>query len=569
MAYRHENVTRLQSAGQTARWLIGQLPAESEVAVLDSRRRSAVFSINAAAAAKSAERLQISYVPHALSDVLESALQLAMSSRKSHKEIYVFTDRAAVAWNKEEFTTFKSQLAQASNVSLFVVDVGVERPTNVALGDLRLSTEMMPRNGEFTIESDVRSESVTGERVVELAVEQPDPALPVMRDGKMAVPALKQRDRTVCKLEPGKTEAVRFSLTGLEVGVHQGQVRVLGKDGLAIDDVRYFSVHVQEAWPILLAAPENASMNFVSQALAPDDLRERGAAPFDAVQRRIEDLSEIPLSDYAAICLLDPPPLSDEVWNQLTDYVRRGGGLALVLGNHAKSVEAFSSAAAQQLLAGTLTRQWRAAGRELFLAPTDFQNPITAAFRESASSTPWQLYPIFRHWGMNPLAENVREVMRYGNGQIAIAERFIEQGKVLTMTTPLSDTARPAGRVPWNELAFGDNPWPQFILVNEMMLYLVANREAKLNYFVGQSVTLPHREDLDPERFQLFPPDGETYDVVGANEAIVMRFTEIPGAYRLKGNRGGAIIRGFAANLPADATRLERATKETLRGCVG
>ena len=570
MAYRHENKTRLEQAGEIARWLIGQLPLDSEVAVLDSQTRSALFSLDASAAAQAAERLQISYAPRSLTQVIEDGLNLAKSSVQSHKEIYIFTDRSAAAWPQEELASLRQQFEQADDVSPFIIDVGVEEPRNVSLGNLRLAQDTIPRDGELTLETDLHSQGVDGERVVEWLLEVPDPSLPIVRDGEVLVPPSRQRGRTVTKLTAGETEPLQFSLKGLEFGVHHGSVRILGEDGLDVDDVRHFTVQVQEAWPILLVAPENASLRFVAESLAPFDLRERGAARFDCVQLRPSDLDKVTPSDYAAICLLDPPPLPEEQWTRLAEYVQEGGGLAVLLGSHAKSAAAFhNSDVVDSLVAGRLARQWRAAEREVFLASSDLQHPMLNVFRPIAETTPWSAFPVFRHWVLEPLAQDAQVIMRYSNQQIALTERSVGQGKVVTMTTPLSDTARPPGRAAWNELAFGENPWPQFILVNEMLLYLVASGEQKLNYFAGQTVVLPHREDLDPERYQMFPPDGDIYDVVGVDGAINIRFTEFPGNYRLKGNRGGVVLRGFSTNLPVEATRLERAPPEILEEAFG
>ena len=58
MEYRHENKTRLELATETALWLVRQLPADSEVAIADSRPGSGAFAVDRAAAEKNIERLR-------------------------------------------------------------------------------------------------------------------------------------------------------------------------------------------------------------------------------------------------------------------------------------------------------------------------------------------------------------------------------------------------------------------------------------------------------------------------------------------------------------------------------
>jgi hypothetical protein len=568
MDYRLENKTRLQQAGDTATWLLGQLPDGSEVAVLDSRTRTAVFSVDPASAAKAVSRLQSTFAPRPLAEVLIDALQLADTSNLERRELYVFSDLNAVAWRDESMRQLKQRFADRPDTALYVIDVGVDQPSNVALGDLRIAGEVLPRDGELVVDVDLQSEGVAGEKTVELLLEEPDPTRPLIRDGRVELPMQRQRGRDVRNLQAGERQSLQFHVRGLPPGIHQGQVRILGQDGLAFDNVRYFTIQVQEAWPVLLAGPQGASLRFMAESLAPFEMREDNTARFDCVQARLEDLDDVSLDAFAAVCLLDPTPLSDEQWQRLAAYVGSGHGLAIALGHHAGDGAAFNVEQAQQLLPGPLARQWRG-GRDVFLAPVDHQHPITSEFRNIASAVPWQLYPVLRHWDLEPLADDASVVIPFSNGQPALIERSLGQGKVVVVTTPLSDVARPAGRSPWNELAFGENPWPQFVLVNELMLYLVASGEARLNYLTGQVVRLPRREQVDPERFQLFPPVGDPYDVLAGDGGFTVRFTEQPGAYRLKGNRGNIVIRGFAANVPEDASRLERVDREWLDEIFG
>ncbi len=568
MDYRLENKTRLEVAGDMARWIISQLPADSEVAVLDSATRTAVFSIDPTTAAKSVERLQSTFTPRPLEAVLDDALRLAATSPQERKELYVFTDLNALVWNSPALKDLRSRFEQAPEANVYLIDVGVAQPTNVALQDLRLSSELLPRDGELLIECDLQSLGSEGERIIELLVEDVDPQRPIVVDGKTLLPEARQRGRTTCALTPGSSERLQFRVAGLEAGVRHGVLRVLGQDGLAIDDERHFTVQVQDAWPILLAAPQAASMRFVAEALAPFEMREQGTARFDCVQARIEDLATYKFEEFAAVVLLDPPPLDDALWQRLSAFVETGRGLAVFLGSHAGDGEKFRSPAAEQVLGGTLARQVRTGGRDVFLTPHDYSHPVTTVYRDVASTVPWSQFPIFRHWELG-LAADAHVVMYYNNGLPAVIERLVGAGKSLTVTTPLSDTARPPGRAAWNELAFGENPWPQFILVNEMLLHLVASNEQRLNYLSGQVAALPRREQVDPERFQLFPPRGDSYDVVANQSQVTVRFTETPGSYRLKGNRGGIVLRGFSVNLPAEASDLSRADPKMLDEVFG
>src|SRR6185369_16042569 len=140
----------------------------------------------------------------------------------------------------------------------YVIDVGVEKPRNFSLGELRLSGDVLPTGTELTIDTEVSASGIGGERTVELWVEQLDPTLPIIRDGKPVLPKAVLRESRTVLLQPGSKEQVHFSVSGtindepsrlltsavadaakndaarlgLNDGVHQGYVRLLGQDAL-------------------------------------------------------------------------------------------------------------------------------------------------------------------------------------------------------------------------------------------------------------------------------------------------------------------------------------------------
>ena len=159
--------------------------------------------------------------------------------------------------------------------------------------------------------------------------------------------------------------------------------------------------------------------------------------------------------------------------------------------------------------------------------------------------------------------------MTYSNNKAALLETSQERGRVLVLTTPISDSARLRGRQPWNELPTGEDAWPYFVLVNEMVRYLVDAGGARLNYLAGETAILPNNRDKHPRRYQLFTPLDQPQDVTAADGRVVVKFTEYPGAYRLKGFLGEPVVRGFAVNLPQTASELSRMPRDELDEILG
>lgn len=334
MEYRFQNKTRLELAQETASWLIAQLPGESDVAVVTARPGPAVFSVDLAAAKKAVERLQTTGVAQRLPDVVGRALELAGASDKTRKEVYVFTDLTAAAWQGE---TSQGLAETAEEIAVYVIDVGVQEPQNLSLSPLQLSAESLVQNDELRIETEVSSLGQAGRHAVELYVEQPDPQRPVIVDGEVLLPEAVRRERREVELEEGQRLRMQLSLSGLQPGVHHGFVKIAGKDALPVDDVRYFTVEVKTAWPVLVVAPPSALTSFLTEAIAPYEFRRTEQVRFECMVVQQADLPNHTLEQYAAVCFLDPRPLTPAAWEDLGRYVEGGGGAGRVPGTQRRA----------------------------------------------------------------------------------------------------------------------------------------------------------------------------------------------------------------------------------------
>lgn len=568
MEYRHRNQTRLEKAREMAEWLLAQFPEDSDVAVLDARPAPPVFAIDAAAAKKALARLRMTEVAEPLPEVIRRALPLLLSNDKSRREIYVLTDQSAAAW-PETAGSISELLRQHPDVSIYVIDVGVDEPRNAALGTPQLSAERLTRTSELRVTCEVRNVGLAGEFEASLYLEEPDLTLPMIVDGQPHLPTARRRAQQALNLAAGESQQVDFQIRGFEPGVHHGYIQLTGGDGLDVDNQRHFTIEVTDAWPVLVVAPANATPLLFTEAIAPFEFRQTGQARFDCTTVAQSSLANRELDSYAAVCLLDPEPIPSVVWEQLGSYARRGGGLAIFLGHNAQVTASFNDVAAQELLAGKLSRVWRAPDRDVYLAPDRYEHPLLTPFRDNATSVPWNAAPVWRHWGLNPLNDGATTIVKLSNGEPALLERSTGAGRVLTMTTPVSDSLRPAGREPWNELPTSEEAWPYVVLVNELLQYLTDSVTTRLNYLVGETAVLANDPQQQPERYQLFTPREQPQEVRAHEGQLVVRFTEHTGAYRLKGVRDGPVIRGFATNLPPEATDLTRLPREKLEERLG
>lgn len=569
MEYRQENRTRVEAAQELGTWLLSQLPPESRIAVLDSQPGGGAFQVDLGAAKQRIERLDTTANAQSVPSAVAEAARLLGEEDPAHKEIkrkeiYVFTDLTRVAWPTEAAGRMQEQLRQTPDVGVYVIDVGIPQPANLALGDLRLSGQTVSNRSTLRIETELASTGIAGQRTVELDLLEPAPGAAGERKARNA-------GQQVVSVEPGQSQPVEFRASGLSLGTHQGYVRILGEDGLAADDRRYFTIEVKPPWPILLAAPKPAAAHavYLGEALAPESFRRSSQARFACDIVALEELPAKDLKPYAAVCLLDPKPLEAGTWRKLADYVAEGHGLAVFLGRNADPVASFNEKTAQDLLAGKLLRQARSPDESLRLDPRNLEHPVLAAFRRVAA-VPWVAHPVYRYWQISPGAEGVHEIAPYSDGLPAILERPLGKGRTITMTTPVSDDPN---REPWNLLPVGpDGGWPFMILVNGMMSYLVGTGSQELNYSPGQTAVLQLDPELKFHTYLLTGPDGVEARIAPDLKLhrLVVGSTDQPGNYRVQaGGSEGGVDRGFSVNLAAVETRLDRHADKDLDRLFG
>ena len=568
MLYRDQNKTRLEAAQETGLWLLGELPAESQVAVFESRLGAAVFQIDLGAAKQRIERLETTARPEELLKVATEAAQLLATSELPSREIYIFTDLTRPGWKDDAAEKLRAELKKLKDVGIQIIDVGIEKPTNFALGEVRLSGQVLAQGSALRIETDLSLRGQAGQRNVQLWLDE---------IGENGVRTRVHRGSTGHDLQDGQSRRVEFRLNVNEPGTYQGVLRFDGEDGLAIDDVRYFTVDVKPPWSVLVVAPSPAEEYgfFLTGALG-DWFKTETIA--------LDQLPAAKLDGYAAVCLLDPTPLPPEMWRKLRDYSALGGGLAIFLGHNAVPVDSFNQPAAQEVLPGRLALQARDPNGELFLSPESYQHPLLAKFRAMAGTVPWEGYPVFRYWQLDELNDGVGVVIPYSNNRPALLERPIGKGRALTLTTPISDS--PNNKAAWNYLPTGDLEFGVVVyvmLTNETLLYLVGSTEGQLNYTAGQTAVLQlDRNDTAtsyllsmPAKPKSGPAEATEYEaplrrtIDSKLRTIIETATDRPGNYRIGAGGEQGLERGFSVNLSPEASDLTRIDDEQLKKIFG
>ena len=239
-----ESLSRLDEAKRLADWLIRELPDDSDVAVTDASFNEPFFSVDIAAAAKRLSAFQTTNGSSNLVERIEASIDFLESTREEKnkpQEIYVFTDLMLQSWKSKRQKQLQLKLSDLPDISVYLIDVGVENPTNYQLGDLELSTETVAGGGSVNILTRVTRIGPPGERPINLYVDNQEPGKPIRQDGKTVFPSQRMVRSLATRFDENGVEQIAFSVSDLPVGIHHGVIRIDGSDALAVDNEKHFT----------------------------------------------------------------------------------------------------------------------------------------------------------------------------------------------------------------------------------------------------------------------------------------------------------------------------------------
>jgi hypothetical protein len=569
MSYRQENKTRLEIAQDIAVRQIENMPRSSRVALSETGGDGQIrFSSDLGGVSKRIVAITPQVMNRPLDDRLLAALEaqetdqeqtrtsdgaaLAEAGREGVlREIYIFTDLASSAWRKDELPRLRETLDQMPSVGVYVIDVGVLTPTNVALTDLVLSDQTLPTGSPLDLRVAVSSTGVEpGERVVELWI-----------DG--VADKLMKLDQASVKIEPGTAATATFSRPIAAGPVVQGEVRLVSSDPLAFDDVRFFSVLVQPPTEVLIVVSDARSRSdavYLLNVLAPPELAAQGESRHVCKLINAAQLKTIDLSQYAVVCLVDVADPQDAGWQALEKFASNGGGVAFFLGTNVDHA-AYLSPVAATVFPGKLKGKVPFDG-QVFLDLQNLSHPILKKFAD---------------WGGGLANVEINRCWSVDTDQVALAiasytdrhrlpalvERSLGKGRVLALTTAIDR------RGEWNDLPLD---WGFAPLSYEMMRYLSRTSQAQFNYLAGDDVLLPLNTKQPVNAYRLRKPGLQQLreDIpVGATNLIVKGVDQL-GNYRVTGADADVKFeRGFSVNPVPDESRLDRLTKDELGSRLG
>jgi hypothetical protein len=409
---------------------------------------------------------------------------------------------------------------------------------------------------------------------VELRLYENEPGLPALRDDAVQLPELRTRDRQSLTLNATGEGTAVLTLPPLGLGVHHGVIELASDDALPLDNRRYFTVRVRPPREILIVADNPDERRVLATMLnafeAPDPRRE-----YEIEFATTTSLAEVSLEPFAAVGLFDPSLPPTLVRDQLDVWVRNGGQLFLALGP-ALAPDFLNEPGAAAVagrrpqiewpLVGNPQRIWRKPEPGTFMQVMRPGHPVLSELSK-AEGAPWSAFRIRYYWQLAD-ADSFSELTRYaGTEHLALGQRGLGEGRVMVMTTPLPALLPPADR--WNDLGvLGlSEAWPVYlILLQQIFEDLSGGTRQALNVLTGEPLALPV-EPESAQRWQLFAPAEAPVPLDRSEAALVPGIPQRAGNYWLRGAGGETL--GFSANLPPEATELQRGDPQQLDALLG
>lgn len=325
MAHKPGVRSRFDLATDRTREILNTLSAGSPVTLAVLGNRPRVLLRNTPYDAERVEAVLKSLEPLDESLNLEVGMEdlnrLVREIRAPSRECYLVTDAQAISWEKVSETARRSMEKIREAGSLVLVPTGSGDSENLALTRFVMASGTLRRNSEARYVADVRNTGRAMRSNVSVQLLLNNAAVD---------------QRVIESIAPGKTESVSLFCRFDKAGSFAVSAR-LGSDALPADNARFVVSGIRETVRILCVdgdpsdEPYHGETDYLAAALLPWGAE--GDASLRVEKIRSIDLRITALSACDIVMLANVPEVIREHAAALGDFVRRGGGLMVFMGD--------------------------------------------------------------------------------------------------------------------------------------------------------------------------------------------------------------------------------------------
>lgn len=553
---------RVETAVAAAEEILGQLGESDAVALLvangPAHPETRQLSPRHDKLRQVLHQVKASYERADLAGAVEEARKLLEASPAANRQVFVISDMQQISWEALSPTAAEKEQAvpQASDaarrpIPLVVVDCDRAPKGNVAVADVRLEAAAPVLGMPVEVVAELKNTSpVAQQRHVELVV-----------DG------VREADSPMLDLPAEGETRYTFSCTPKQSGLHRGEVRLVGQDGSALDDRRYFTLEVGQGIPVAIVKPAVHEIPYletsfyVERALAPE---EGGDGAIAAKGLTLAELASAAWDAFRVVYLVDVPALEPKLAQRLRAYVDSGGHLVWILGDNVEPAaynrmnESVGDGVLPTHLVEVRTPELEAGRDSWRINELDKEHPTLRPFVEPASL--YQSVLVTKYVRLEPTPD-ARVLARLDNGDPLLVQRRIGEGSVTLLATSAQGS--------WTNLPLR----PLFLpLLLRMTFDLAGGEPSRYAAFAGAPLRVPLGRPR-PTEVEVQPPSGARLRLpveVAAEKAFRFPDTYDIGIYRvrLSGADKGTEL-AFAVNVDPEELEPKKLDRQQLQARLG
>jgi hypothetical protein len=494
---------------------------------------------------------------------VQAALATEPRSDATSRLIVVVTDGAAHGWSADAGSRWQAirdgaaRAALPTAIHVVTADLPKTPAGNLCIEKLSTTRTRVGVAEPFTIMARVRNNGGGARRATSLKWEM---------DGQPS------SESAIVGLEPGQSVDVAFEGVCDHAGVFPIRSRLVGEDELPGDNEATIVIESLARLQVLVCRRDGDSErpkgqpDFLMAALGrvPEGSSgEQSTSVFEPTVVGVEALESTDLSLYRCIILDDVLPGTGEIADRLSDYVTRGGGLWMILGEGV-TPDQFNSAVFRNgagLVPISLGKPATAAeaGVEFFtIHPPDANHPATVLLGDTERLDIDDVRITKRTQLIIPAAtDDVSVLLETGDGAPLAVEYFNGDGRIIVQGIPQDSK--------WSNLPLCQVFVP---LVQEWIWYLTQPTAANYNLDPGKPIVVTN-ETNGRTLAQIQIPSGETVsfsETAFDKGPLRFRDTLFPGDYLVTITPAEAAGRRvpFSVRRDGDESRLDPLSAEQI-----
>src|ERR1051325_11357673 len=459
----------------------------------------------------------------------------------SGKEIWVVTDAALTDWDRFSLAALK-QYDPAVPVKIIKIATK-ETPPNAAIREIRLRGQDVNVGLPTEIQAVITNFGAT--EIKDLLVQ-------------LRVDDQPKEQKLVALAPRGETEA-NFQFVLTRPGSHTAAV-TLKKERLAGSTTDYFTLEAEDKIKVLVVDgdPQTSLVSsetfFLTRALNPEG---GGASPFVPTVVIPEGFATAALDPYQAIVLCNLAAIPDATLPRLKEFVRRGGGLLVFLGDRVQPEDynrKLYDTSPSILPARLRDKRIVSASALEKVDRIDLKHPALAAFSDPILAESLKSTRVAGYYRID--AAGAASIIALGNGDALAVEKKFGSGRVVLVST--------AADRDWSDLPVKTAYLP---LTQSLVSYLQGGKKGALEtgVAVGESKKFSLPAAYVGKNLKIVRPDQREREVPLAAEgdkaAGAFVENEVAGIYRvtapLSPDAPAALTPVYPVNPPFLESRME------------